>query len=86
MISAVRFAPGSPDRLLAASWDKYVHLYEIQGGDSGSAALVEKFELGVPVLDVCFGAHDDEAFTAGMDYSVKKYAILIARETYLEGF
>jgi cell cycle arrest protein BUB3 len=73
VISAVRFAPESPNRLLVSSWDKYLYLYEIEGGENGSATLVEKFEHRAPVLDVCFGASDDEAFTAGMDWQVKRY-------------
>lgn len=56
-----------------SSWDKNLHLYEIQGGENGSGTLVNKYEHRAPVLDTCFGASDDEAFTAGMDWQVKRY-------------
>lgn len=34
--------------------------------------LLKKFEHRAPVLDVCFGANDDEVFSAGMDWDVKR--------------
>lgn len=49
-----------------------MYLYEIEDGDAASAALVQRFEHRAPVLDVCFGANDNEAFTAGMDHRVLK--------------
>ena len=70
-ISALKFAPNSPTRLLVASWDKNVYLYETIGEEEGGK-VVEVFEHRAPVLDVCFGADDDEAFTAGMDWQVKR--------------
>lgn len=33
---------------------------------------MNKFEHRAPVIDTCFGASDDEAFTAGMDWQVKR--------------
>jgi cell cycle arrest protein BUB3 len=48
-------------------------LYETHGSGEGSSTLVQKFEHRAPVLDVCFGADDNEAFSAGMDWQVKKY-------------
>lgn len=71
-VSRVVFAPESPTRLLASSWDKNVYLYEIEEGDAPSASLVKTFEHRAPVLDVCFGSSDNEAFTAGMDQRVLK--------------
>lgn len=73
-VSRVVFAPESPTRLLAASWDKNVYLYEIEdNGDAPPAArLVRTLEHRAPVLDVCFGGGDHEAFTAGMDHRVIK--------------
>lgn len=70
-ISALKYAPESPTRLLVSSWDKYVYLYDTLGGEN---ALLQKFEHRAPVLDICFGADDNEAFSAGMDWQVKKYA------------
>ncbi|KAI1759657.1 mitotic checkpoint protein BUB3 [Hypoxylon sp. FL1150] len=74
-ISALAFAPDSPSRLLAASWDKNVYLYDtLQGGEDGAhhGTLLQTFEHRAPVLDVCFGAHGGEAFTAGMDWTVRR--------------
>lgn len=70
-ISALQYAPNSPTRLLVASWDKNVYLYETHGENLGGV-LLKTFEHRAPVLDVCFGADDNEAFTAGMDWQVKK--------------
>lgn len=77
-MSRVVFAPESSTRLLTSSWDKNIYLYEIEdGGDAASATLVRQFELRAPVLDVCFGANDNEAFTAGLDHRVTKYETLL---------
>ena len=70
-VSALEFAPESPTRLLVSSWDKHVYLYDTQDQEAGGK-LVEKYEHRAPVLGVCFGADDNEAFTAGMDWQVKR--------------
>lgn len=69
VISAARFAPDSPNRLLVSSWDKFVYLYEIE---NGAEKVLQKFEHRAPVLDVCFGVNDNVAYTAGLDWQVKK--------------
>lgn len=69
-ISSLVFAPQPSTRLLASSWDKNVYLYEV--GEE-SASLVRSFPHRAPVLDVCFGATADEAYTAGMDWQVTRY-------------
>ena len=71
-VSRVVFAPESPNRLLVSSWDRNVYLYEIEDGDAPSARLVRQFEHRAPVLDVCFGGSDNEAFTAGLDHRVTR--------------
>lgn len=71
-VSRVVFATESSTRLLASSWDKNVYLYEIEDGDAATANLVRAFEHRAPVLDVCFGSSDNEAFTAGMDHRVTR--------------
>lgn len=71
-MSRVVFAPESPNRLLASSWDRNVHLYEIEDGDVPTARLVRQFEHRAPVMDVCFGASDNEAYTAGVDHRVTR--------------
>lgn len=71
-VSRVVFAPDSSTRLLVSSWDKNVYLYEIDDSDGASAKLVKQYEHRAPVMDVCFGASDNEAFTAGLDQRVTR--------------
>lgn len=49
-----------------------MYLYEVANG-AEEAGLVGSFEHRAPVLDVCFGADENEAFTAGVDHQVKRY-------------
>ena len=49
-----------------------MYLYDTSGGEDGNK-LEQKFEHRAPVLDVCFGEDDNEAFSAGMDWQVKRY-------------
>ena len=71
-MSAIVFAPTSPTKLLVSSWDKNVYCYDIASG-AGETNLINTYEHRAPVLDVCFGADDNEAFTAGMDWRVNRY-------------
>jgi cell cycle arrest protein BUB3 len=71
-VSSLKFAPNSTTRLLVSSWDRHVYLYDTHGAEEQGGKLIEKYEHRAPVLDVCFGADDNEAFTAGMDWQVKK--------------
>lgn len=89
-ISAVRFAPDSPTRLVVSSWDKYVYLYDthVEKTEDGKlpavgGTLLKKFEHRAPVLDVCFGADDNEIFSAGMDWDVKRINLETDEETVL---
>ena len=68
-ISAIQYAPTSL-RLLVASWDKHVYLYDVS---SSGGHLLNKFEHRAPVLDVTFGEDDNEIFTAGLDWDVRRY-------------
>lgn len=70
-ISSVKFSPRTPTRLLVSSWDRHVYLYDTHGEPGGK--LLQKFEHRAPVLDVCFGRDDNEAFTAGLDWEVRRY-------------
>lgn len=70
MISDLRFAPES-NKLLVASWDKNLYLYEIE---NGAGNLIRKYEHRAAVLNTCFGESDNVAYTAGLDWQVKKYA------------
>jgi cell cycle arrest protein BUB3 len=69
-ISAVKFAPNSPTRLLVSSWDKNVYLYDTHAEPGGK--LLQKYEHPAPVLDVCFGRDDKEAFSCGLDWEVRR--------------
>ncbi|KAI5921548.1 WD40-repeat-containing domain protein [Camillea tinctor] len=75
-ISALAFAPSSSSRLLVSSWDKKAYLYDLQASDENAegfrGSLLSAFEHRAPVMDVCFGANDDEAFSAGMDWTVQR--------------
>ncbi|KAI5868397.1 mitotic checkpoint protein BUB3 [Durotheca rogersii] len=92
VVSALAFAPESPSRLLAASWDKHVYLYDtLQGRDAAAAAdeeggrgaLLRTFPHRAPVLDVCFGARDGEAFTACLDRNVRRLDLATGDQTVL---
>ncbi|RDL39825.1 uncharacterized protein BP5553_04165 [Venustampulla echinocandica] len=81
-VSSVTFAPSSPTRLLVSSWDRHVYLYDISSGEEGGK-LIQKYEHRAPVLDVCFGADDNEAFSAGMDWQVKRINLETGEQTVL---
>jgi cell cycle arrest protein BUB3 len=74
-ISAIKFSPyPNSTKLAAASWDKHVYLYEYIAEPNGASEcrLLSKFEHRAPVLDVCFGTNDEELYTAGLDWDVRK--------------
>lgn len=74
-ISALKFSPDpNSTRFVVSSWDKNVYLYELrdENGNVGEGKLLQTFEHRAPVLDVCFGANEDEIYTAGLDWDVKK--------------
>ncbi|KAI9836400.1 MAG: hypothetical protein M1819_001430 [Sarea resinae] len=80
-ISALKFAPGSSTKLLVSSWDRNVYLYDIDDGKTGR--LIRKYEHRAPVLDVCFGEDENEAFSAGLDWEVKKIDLQTGTQTTL---
>lgn len=53
-----------------SSWDRNVSLYDTLAEPGGK--LIQRFEHPAPVLDVCFGRTDNEAFSAGMDWEVRR--------------
>ncbi|KAF9893268.1 hypothetical protein FE257_011698 [Aspergillus nanangensis] len=85
-ISALKFSP-DPDstRFVVSSWDKHVYLYDLrdENGNIGEGKLLQKFEHRAPVLDVCFGANEDEIYTAGLDWDVRKIDISTSAQTVL---
>ncbi|KAL6862810.1 mitotic spindle checkpoint protein Bub3 [Amphichorda felina] len=66
-VSALAFAPGPSTKLLVSSWDKKLYSYNVANTE---ASLLRTYEHRAPVMDVCFGDDENEAFTAGMDWVV----------------
>jgi WD40 repeat protein len=74
-ISALTFSPvPNSTRFVVSSWDKNVYLYDLrdENGDVGEGKLLQVFPHSAPVLDVCFGVNDDEIFSTGLDWDVRK--------------
>lgn len=63
--------------MLVASWDKHVYLYDTD--DQPGGRLIRKFEHRAPVLDVCWGKDENEAFSGGLDRDVRRFAAPIPR-------
>ncbi|KAK6852400.1 hypothetical protein PG995_010951 [Apiospora arundinis] len=90
-VSSLVFAPVTPTRLLVSSWDKNVYLYDTHTtaenidaeGSISHGTLVKTYEHRAPVMDVCFGADDNEAFTAGMDWEVRRVDLESGEQTTL---
>ncbi|RJE26231.1 checkpoint protein [Aspergillus sclerotialis] len=85
-ISALKFSPEpNSTRFVVSSWDKNVHLYDLrdENGNVGEAKLLQQFEHRAPVLDVCFGANENEIYTAGLDWDVRKIDIPSSTQTVL---
>ncbi|KAF2866254.1 WD40-repeat-containing domain protein [Massariosphaeria phaeospora] len=80
-ISAVKFSPNTPTRLLVSSWDKNVYLYDTHAEPGGK--LLQKYEHRAPVLDVCFGRDDNEAFSCGLDWDVRRIDLTTGEQTVL---
>lgn len=81
VISAVKFAPDTPTRLLVSSWDKNVYLYDTHAEPGGK--LLQRYESPAPVLDVCFGRDDNEAFSCGLDWEVRRINLETGEQTVL---
>ena len=69
-ISAVEFSPHDSTKLLVSSWDKHVSLYEAHA--ESDARLIRHFVHRAPVLNGCFGADDNEAYSVGLDWDVRR--------------
>ncbi|KAH8724968.1 WD40-repeat-containing domain protein [Phaeosphaeriaceae sp. PMI808] len=80
-ISSVKFSPTTPTRLLVSSWDRHVYLYDTHAESGGK--LLRKFEHAAPVLDVCFGRDDNEAFTCGLDWEVRRIDLETGSQTIM---
>ncbi|EDN92646.1 hypothetical protein SS1G_08509 [Sclerotinia sclerotiorum 1980 UF-70] len=81
-VSSLQFSPYTPTKLLVSSWDKKVYLYNTESVSEGGK-LVRTYEHRAPVLDVCFGGDENEAFTAGMDWQVKRINLESGEQTVL---
>ena len=74
-ISALKFFPDpSSTRFVVSSWDKNVYVYDLrdENGNVGEAKLLQQFEHRAPVLDVCFGATENEIYTGALDWDIRK--------------
>ncbi|KAL8774880.1 MAG: hypothetical protein Q9203_005008 [Teloschistes exilis] len=78
-ISALKFAPASL-HLLVASWDRNVYLYDTSESDG---RLLQTCEHRAPVLDVCFGDNEEDAYTAGLDQDVRHLDLSNGTQTVL---
>ncbi|MCJ1341569.1 hypothetical protein MMC09_006865 [Bachmanniomyces sp. S44760] len=78
-ISAVKFAPRS-QKLLVASWDKNVYLYDTS---TSGGKFVDTFEHRAPVLDICWSENEEEFYSAGLDWDVRKIDLKSATQTVL---
>jgi cell cycle arrest protein BUB3 len=58
----------------------YLYEYVANPNGGGECRQLAKFEHRAPVLDVCFGVSDDELYTAGLDWDVRKYATFQSAE------
>jgi cell cycle arrest protein BUB3 len=81
VISAVAFSRTSPTRLLVSSWDHTVYLYDTHAEPGGK--LLDKYTHPAPVLDVCFGRDDNEAFSCGLDWEVRRINLESGEQTIL---
>lgn len=68
-VSAVAFAPDAPSKLLVSSWDRKLYSYDVANAES---SFLRAYDHRGPVMDVCFGDNENEAFTAGMDWVVNR--------------
>ncbi|OJJ37690.1 hypothetical protein ASPWEDRAFT_106704, partial [Aspergillus wentii DTO 134E9] len=82
----LKFSPEPEStRFVVSSWDKNVYLYDLrdENGSVGEGKLLQTFEHRAPVLDVCFGENENEIYTAGLDWDVRKIDIMSSTQTVL---
>lgn len=72
-VSSIAFGPAPSTKLVVSSWDKKLYSYDASKPES---SLLQTYEHKAPVLDVCFGDDENDAFTAGMDWVVNRYGTL----------
>lgn len=70
VISAVKFCPYSPSKLLVSSWDKNLYVFDIHAEDGGK--LLHQIEHRAVIFDACWGSNEDEVFTCGTDNDVRR--------------
>lgn len=72
-ISSLQFSP-SGSKILVGSWDCYVYVYQ-QHESSDTFTLQSRHEIPGPVLDVCWGKDEDQAFCVGLRKEVQVLAL-----------
>ncbi|PNH40493.1 hypothetical protein VD0004_g6486 [Verticillium dahliae] len=81
-VSSLSYAPQNSTRLLVSSWDKNVYLYDTHSGiEEAQGTQISTFEHRAPVLDVCFGATDNEAYSACLDWQAYKIDLETGEKT-----
>ncbi|KAK3390984.1 WD40-repeat-containing domain protein [Podospora didyma] len=81
-MSALVFAPDAANRLLVSSWDKNLYLYEV-GEGTDETKLIKTYPHRAALLNVCFGANENEAFTAGGDMRVMRIDLETGEQTVI---
>lgn len=66
LISCIKFCPHDPTKLLAASWDCTLRLYDVQ-----EQKLLSTIQFRAPLLDACWG-EGATAYAAGLERRVYK--------------
>lgn len=69
-ISAVKFSPTNPSRLLVGSWNRNLYHFDIHAEKGGK--LLNKIEHRAVILDCCWSNDENEAFTCGNDHDVRR--------------
>ncbi|KAI5362777.1 putative WD40/YVTN repeat-like-containing domain superfamily [Septoria linicola] len=75
VISSVVFSPDS-NTLVVSSWDKDRAILIYRRSESSAPfELSSTIAANGPVLDLCFGANDDDVYAVGLDQSTARYSI-----------
>eukprot|EP00727_Mastigamoeba_balamuthi_P002483 m51a1_g12231 putative mitotic checkpoint protein BUB3 (333) ;mRNA; r:78625-79997 len=77
-VSALNFCPGSPELLVASSWDTGVRVYDVAANK-----LLAHFVNRAAVLDCCWAGGSARVASAGLDHGVKLYDVATSSETLL---
>ena len=74
IISSIAFSPDGK-RILVGSWDQYIYVYDAVDEDGAPFLRFGRFDCIAPVLDICWGKTEQEAFVVGLDQAVRKLVV-----------